>query len=175
MGVASIRARTARQAEQSIRTQQIHIAVVDLGLPLDASSACSSHRHSEEGGARILDMLRRLETPPPTVVVKSTRFTRDAHRDLAAALRSDAFAVVDRTSADVELMLKVLQRCMERFYQGRWPGMHAGSTPCSGPTRSIAHPANAPERGQSGNMNGGGGGGAGGSHRLMRLFGLDFV
>jgi hypothetical protein len=41
---------------------------------------------------------------------------------MSAALRSDAFAIVDRRSADVELMLKVLQRALERFYQGRWPG-----------------------------------------------------
>ncbi len=119
MGVESMRARTAKQAEQVIRSQPIHIAVVDLGLPLD--STCSNG-NTDEAGCRVLDMLRRLESPPPTVVVRSTRASRDAHRDLKAALRFDAFAVVDRTSADVELMLKVLQRCLERFYDGRWPG-----------------------------------------------------
>src|SRR6185503_14369303 len=35
MGVHSVRARSARQAEQVIRTIPVHIAVVDLGLPLD--------------------------------------------------------------------------------------------------------------------------------------------
>jgi len=63
-----------------------------------------------------------MAAPPPVVVVRSPRTIRDMNRDMCAALRCDAFAVVDRRSADVELMLKVLQRCMERFYHGRWPG-----------------------------------------------------
>lgn len=115
MGVSSLRARTARQAEAAIRSAQIHIAVVDLGLPLDVG--CSS----EEGGPRILELLRRLDAPPPTVVVRSPRSSREMTRDLTAALRCDAFAVVDRRSADVELMLRVMQRCLDRHYQGRWP------------------------------------------------------
>lgn len=118
-GVEALRARTARQAEQAIRSRPIHIAVVDLGLPMDAP--CAGHHGHDEAGCRVLDLLRRLEAPPPTVIVRSTRAARDAARDFNAALRFDAFAVVDRASADVELMLKVLQRCMERFYQGRWP------------------------------------------------------
>jgi DNA-binding NarL/FixJ family response regulator len=120
MGVESMRARTARQAEQVIRSQPIHIAVVDLGLPLDAPTGSHHHPH-DEAGCRVLELLRRLDSPPPTVIVRSTRAAREATRDLNAALRFDAFAVVDRTSADVELMLKILQRCLERFYQGRWP------------------------------------------------------
>jgi len=116
MGVTSLKARTARQAEQVIRTSPVHVAVVDLGLPLDFGAP------SDEGGCRILDLLQRLSSPPPVVVVRSPRATPEMRRDMCAALRHDAFAVVDRRSADVELMLKVLQRCMERFYHGRWPG-----------------------------------------------------
>ena len=125
LGVQSMQARTARQAEQVIRTNPIHIAVVDLGLPLDVPARrCGGehHHHHEEAGCRILDLLRRMESPPPTVIVRSTRASREAARDLTAALRFNAFAVVDRTSADAELMLKVLQRCLDRCYQGRWPG-----------------------------------------------------
>ena len=40
---------------------------------------------------------------------------------LAAALRNDAFAVVDRAGADLEQMLRILQRALQRFYEGRWP------------------------------------------------------
>lgn len=123
LGVRSMQARTARQAEQVIRTNPIHIAVVDLGLPLDVPGGrCGGGHHYEEAGCRILELLRRMESPPPTVIVRSTRASREAARDLAAALRFNAFAVVDRTSADAELMLKVLQRCLDRCYQGRWPG-----------------------------------------------------
>ena len=115
MGVHSLKASTVHQAEKVIRLSEVHIAVVDLGLPIDA-------RHpQQEGGSRILELLSRLENPPPTVIVKSTRSTRDTTRDITAALRFDAFAVVDRTSADVEMMLKILQRALDRFYRGRWP------------------------------------------------------
>lgn len=121
MGVHSLRVRTAREAERAIRTNPVHIAVVDLGLPLDSSSSTPAPA-SEEAGPRVLELLRRLESPPPTVVVQQARSARDANRHMSAALRCDAFAVVDRAAADVELMLKVLQRCMQRFYHGRWPG-----------------------------------------------------
>jgi hypothetical protein len=107
----------------------VHIAVVDLGLPLDAAHSTpagggggAAAVHGEEAGPRVLELLRRLESPPPTVIVQQSRSTRDASRHRSAALRCDAFAVVDRAAADVELMLKVLQRCLQRFYQGRWPG-----------------------------------------------------
>lgn len=118
MGVTALRARTCRQAEQVIRTTPVHVAVVDLGLPIDGVN------HGDEGGARILDLLKRLESPVPTVIVRSHRTSRDMTREMTAALRFDAFAVVDRRSADIELMLKVLQRAMDRFYHGRWPGEH---------------------------------------------------
>lgn len=143
MGVTCVRATTAREAEHVIRTLPVHIAVVDLGLPMDAPSLSTSLPRSvqsrpvqappaptsrpepepsnEEAGSRILELLRRLDAPPPTVVVKSPRAAADARRDMAAALRCDVFAVVDRTSADLEVMLKVLHRCFDRFYQGRWP------------------------------------------------------
>lgn len=117
MGVTALRARTCRQAEQVIRSTPggVHVAVVDLGLPIDFGAP------SDEGGSRILDLLKRLESPVPTVIVRSPRTSRDMTREMTAALRFDAFAVVDRRSADIELMLKVLQRAMERFYHGRWP------------------------------------------------------
>lgn len=123
LGVASHKARTARDAERVIRSTPIHVAVVDLGLPLDFGSP------SDEAGARLLDVLSRLDAPPPVVVVRSPRSSREAAREMSAALRFDAFAVVDRRSADVELMLKILQRAMERFYQNRWP--HADDPPPS--------------------------------------------
>ncbi len=125
MGVHSLRVRTAREAERAIRSNPVHIAVVDLGLPLDAAHstpAGAATHQGEEAGPRVLELLRRLDSPPPTVVVQQSRSARDASRHMSAALRCDAFAVVDRAAADVELMLKVLQRCLQRFYHGRWPG-----------------------------------------------------
>lgn len=168
LGISSVWARSAREAERVIRTRTVHIAIVDLGVPLDGrcghggvgmggiggaagnrrdqspvSSSkwpapidpsevplhhpIPSHPHDdhdpsrEHAGTRILDLLRRLETPPPTVILKDPHYSRDEARHLRAALHHDAFAVLDRAGADAEQMLKVLMRVMQRFYQGRWP------------------------------------------------------
>jgi DNA-binding response OmpR family regulator len=119
MGVRSLRASSGRQASEVLRDNQVHIAVVDLGLPLNEGDP-----DSEEAGPRLLDLLLRLPEPPPTVVVKRSRTHRDACREMAAALRCGAFAVIDRPrdSSDLEILLGVLSRCLSRFYQGRWPG-----------------------------------------------------
>lgn len=128
MGVISHRADTGREATQVIRSVPIHIAIVDLGLPLDRSARQAANTenasHTEEGGARLLELLFRLPEPPPTVVVKRSRTHRDDCREIAAALRAGAFAVMDRPTEnhDLETMLEVLRRCLVRFYQGRWPG-----------------------------------------------------
>ncbi|MEM7755987.1 MAG: hypothetical protein AAF297_10170 [Planctomycetota bacterium] len=129
MGVRSLRAGSAREAQDVIRGFQVHIAVVDLGLPLDGLSGSGSGQPAgtpgaEEAGPRLLDLLARLDAPPPTVVVKRRRALRDEQREIAAALAHGAFAVVDRprTTHELELMLEVLRRCLRRHYRDRWPG-----------------------------------------------------
>lgn len=119
MGVRSHRAASAREATRVIETIPIHVAVVDLALPLDAP--CD---RAEEAGPRLLELLARTATRPPTVVVKRARTTRDDQRELAAALRAGAFAVIDRPhdTHELEGMLDVLRRVLTRHYRGRWPG-----------------------------------------------------
>jgi DNA-binding NarL/FixJ family response regulator len=149
MAVVSHRACCGLEATRVIASVPIHIAVVDLGLPLrapdaaarthDAASGAASGAAdapaasaspapspiaSEEGGIRLLEVLARQAEPPPTVVVKRGLTHRDDSRELAAALRAGAFAVIDRPrdAADLESMLDVLRRCLLRYYRGRWPG-----------------------------------------------------
>jgi CheY-like chemotaxis protein len=128
MGITSLRAASGCQARRVIQTHRIHIAVVDLGLPLDEpGQTCPDREHApdlDEGGPRLLELLARLEQPPPVIAVKRRRSERDDVRDLNAALRLGAFAVVDRPKelGDLNLILNVLRRCLERHYQGRWPG-----------------------------------------------------
>jgi DNA-binding response OmpR family regulator len=118
MGVQALRAGTGHEATEVIRTYQVHVAVVDLALPLDDSPT------AQESGPRILDLLARLDQPPPTVVVHRGRTQRDAARELSAALRAGVFAVIDRPcgTQGVEVLLEVLRRVLRRHYQGRWPG-----------------------------------------------------
>lgn len=120
MGVVSHRAGTGREASRVIQSLRIHIAVVDLALPLEATADAPD---LAEGGSRLLEVLSRLEEPPPVVAVKRRRTHRDDAREMAEALRLGAFAVVDRPRElhELDMMLDVLRRCLERHYRGRWP------------------------------------------------------
>jgi hypothetical protein len=127
MGVRSHVAQSGRQASRLIAANPIHVAVVDLGLPLDETVNPARGEEAEwaEGGPRLLELLARLSEPPPVVAVKRSRTHRDDTRDIAAALRLGAFAVVDRPhdAAGLNLMLEVLRRCLEKHYNGGWPRM----------------------------------------------------
>ncbi len=128
MGVRSLRAASGREATLVIRAHSVHIAVVDLGLPLDAAGTPrpgGDDAPVEEGGTRLLEVLSRLSAPPPTVVVKRSLARRDDSREIAAALRLGAFAVIDRPRepGDLEILLEVLRRVLRRHYRGRWPGI----------------------------------------------------
>lgn len=124
MGIRSLHAPTARHASDYIQNHQIHVAVVDLGLPMDAAPGSAS----QEAGPRLLKILAKLDHPPPTLVVKRTRSSRDDQREIAAALRAGAFAVLDRPrdQRDLEIVLGVLRRVLTRHYAGRWPDASAG-------------------------------------------------
>lgn len=123
MGVRSFRASSGAEAAQVLRSTPIHAAVVDLRLPLDKCAAREPVESApSEGGERLLEILRRLEAPPPTVVVTRDRTPRERMRELHHALRHGAYAVVLGSAADAEQMLRVLQRLVTRYYQNRWPG-----------------------------------------------------
>ncbi len=119
MGIQSHIASSADAAQRVIESNPIHIAVVDLALPLDDCPG-----EPEEAGTRVLNLLSRLASPPPTIVIKRKKTAREDAREMNAALRSGAFAVVDRPHAqrEIESLLEVLRRCMDRYYQNRWPG-----------------------------------------------------
>lgn len=123
MGVLTRCVRSGREATDAIRGMTVHAAVVDLTLPFERAAdhpACPTG--TEEGGARLLDLFARVDSPPPIIVVREARHARDDARDLASALRHGVFAVVDRP-VNMELMLEVLRRLLMRHYRGQWPGM----------------------------------------------------
>lgn len=123
MGVRSLQAGSGREASRFIEHEPIHIAVVDLALPFDSMPQAGGQQM--EAGPRLLDVLSRLKSPPPTVVVKRRKTVRDDQRELSASLRAGAFAVIDRphTTGDLESLLDVLRRILHRHYAGRWPGV----------------------------------------------------
>lgn len=134
MGIQTMEAETAEEAEALIRTQPIHIAVVDLEIPLRASGA------SQPSGIRILQLLRRLDSPPPTIVVRPRQATRrEDARGLIDSLRDGAFAVLDRPMR-LESLLDTLRRALRRHYQDLWPA-----------TQRLGHNT-APTRGPQGDV-----------------------
>ena len=124
MGVRAWRAASGDEASRLIRSVPVHIAVVDLALPLHGPDPDST---SEEGGGRILELLARLEQPPPTVVVKRRRTGREDARQLASALQAGVFAVLEQP-VNLETALEVMRRVLNRHYADRWPGRHAPTT-----------------------------------------------
>jgi len=143
LGVRSITVSSGEEATEVIRSVRVHIAVVDLAIPMQrlgageggsgASGAGASAGAGRVAGAgagefqrasagpRVLQLLRRLDAPPPTVVVRAPpAAVRESARILAEALREGAFAVLDRPVA-LEAMLEVLRRILRRHYADAWP------------------------------------------------------
>ncbi|HRP62742.1 MAG TPA: hypothetical protein PK400_05565 [Phycisphaerales bacterium] len=116
MGIRSIRVHSGEEATEVIDTTRIHIAVVDLAIPLRRETP-----QTAPCGSRILKLLSRLTAPPPTVVVRPPQSAaRESVRSLADALRDGAFAVLDRP-VELERMLEVMRRVLRRHYAGHWP------------------------------------------------------
>ncbi len=115
MGISSIRVTSGEGAARVISDHPIHIAVVDLTIPLAQGGP------ARPGGPRILQLLRRLDRPPPTVVIRPRQaVARDSARSLAAALREGAFSVVDQP-IHLETLLEVLRRILRKHYADVWP------------------------------------------------------
>ena len=113
IGNDCLRADTADEATTLIQIQQVHIAVIDLRSPLDRSADGAS-------GERVLKLLRRMDSPPPTVVVRPRPATlRGATRGLSSALREGAYTVMDGP-IKIEPMLEVLRRIVRRHYSDHW-------------------------------------------------------
>jgi len=120
MGVHCLEARTGSEAEDVLRRERIHVAVVDVSVPMTDGVL-----GAEASGSRILQILRRLDQPPPTVVVRPAQPSqREATRSLQALLAEGAFAVLDRPFP-VESLLETLRRILQRHYAGTWPTGHA--------------------------------------------------
>ncbi|MFG0330305.1 MAG: hypothetical protein ACF8PN_10440 [Phycisphaerales bacterium] len=128
MGIVTFRVESGVEAADLIESAPVHIAVVDLNLPLDrreARTAAVTHT----GGARILQLLRRLEDPPPTVVVRRPVDKAAANqRTLHQALREGAFSVLDAPVA-LEQILGIMRRILQRHYADRWPSEWSGGHP----------------------------------------------
>lgn len=114
LGINSVVAGSVDEASDVIGSVAVHIAVVDWTIPM-------SPGEPRPAGGRVLQLLRRLEPSPPTVIVRPPQpEARVSARGLTDALREGAFAVVDRP-IQLETMLEVMRRVVRRHYKDHWP------------------------------------------------------
>ena len=120
LGIDCHRCRSGIEATEFLRgaagRTPVHIAIVDLSIPMEPGCP-----RAVPAGPRVLQLLRRLDQPPPTVVVRPPQpDSRDSARGLSDALREGAFAVIDGP-VRLENMLEVLRRVVRRHYRDHWP------------------------------------------------------
>ncbi|HAW95177.1 MAG TPA: hypothetical protein DCX60_02770 [Phycisphaerales bacterium] len=115
MGVRCLEARCGRDAADLVAREEIHIALVDLEMPMESDG------DPRPAGHRVLQLLRRMDPAPPVVLVRPPQPSRrDSVRGLNDALREGVFAVLDRPLG-LEPMLETLRRVVRRHYADRWP------------------------------------------------------
>jgi CheY-like chemotaxis protein len=125
-GVAAYVARTGREAIQMAEQFEIHAAVIDLSTPLDVNTPNNptvfpSTTPSPAANFWLLELFRRLPNKPPVVVVRGPMYNqRQVEQLLREALRLGVFSVVNKP-VELEQILTVFQRLLDRQYQGSWP------------------------------------------------------
>jgi DNA-binding response OmpR family regulator len=122
-GIQCYRAESGDEASDVIRRARVHIAVIDLSIPMHPMSpqARAAGSRSVPAGPRVLQLLRRLEQPPPTIVVRPRQADEsESARTLMDALRDGAFCVLD-DPVPIESMLQALERVVRRHYRDHWP------------------------------------------------------
>lgn len=120
-GIQCLRAKTGDEVSDVVRRSEVHIAVIDLSIPMHARSTEENSPRTVQAGPRVLQLLRRLDHPPPTILVRPRQVDpSESNRILAEALRDGAFTVLD-DPVPVETMLQALERCVRRYYRDHWP------------------------------------------------------
>lgn len=144
-GVRSFTVRTSREAMDLVESVEIHAAVIDLDTPpgtISRRTAQPAGRLSGDalaGGLWLLDLLRRAQQRPPVVVVSDIRLApAQTQRLLAEALRLGAFSVLQRPS-ELDELLAVMRRLLDRQYRGQWPSATQPPHPGGEPPRDPPH------------------------------------
>lgn len=115
LGVRCLEARCGRDAARLVEQEEIHIALIDLELPMEANG------DKRAAGEKVLQLLRRVKPTPPVVLVRPAQPSRrESVRGLSDALREGVFAVLDRPLG-IETMLETLRRVVRRHYSDQWP------------------------------------------------------
>ena len=122
-GVAAYVARSGVEAIDLVERVDIHAAVIDMNTPAGQGrfTFTAPQQSSEPAGIWLMELIRRLPNRPPIVVVKRRAASDPAvRRMLQAALRLGAFSVMHKP-VELEQLLDVFRRLVDRRYRGAWP------------------------------------------------------
>lgn len=127
-GVAAYVVPTGRQALELAGQLEFHAAVIDLGTPIGSLEGLNkadprlprTSAHAA-AGVWLLELIRRLPNQPPVVVVNGPAVSdAEVARSLSQALKLGAFSVLHKP-IELEHLLAVFQRLVDRRYAGAWP------------------------------------------------------
>lgn len=125
-GVQAHLAHTGREAVALADRFQFHAVVVDVGTPVDRTAV--STVTAPPGGLWLLDLFQRMPNRPPVVLITSPMYSqRQLQRLLTESLRLGAFCVLNKP-IELEQLLAVFRKLLDRTYRGAWPGADVEST-----------------------------------------------
>jgi CheY-like chemotaxis protein len=129
-GVVSYTAHSGREAMAITGRVEIHAAVLDLATPLEESDEFGE----SEAGFWLIELFRRLPGRPPIIIVHNAAYSQKMlGRLMHEALRLGAFSVLNKP-VELERLLAVFQRLVDRQYRGAWPGSSPTPPEASQPT-----------------------------------------
>jgi CheY-like chemotaxis protein len=105
-GVATLSARSGREALDLVQQRPVHVVVLDQQMP-------------QLGGLQVIKLMREMRrggATPPAILLANQLTTHLLHE----ALGMHVFSVLSKP-VDFNLLLDTLARVMRRHYEGRWP------------------------------------------------------
>ncbi len=115
LGVQAEIAADSKEALAILESTPIHAAVIDLNTPAPQAG------DSTGGGLYLLQVIQRLPSKPPVVVINSHSYSqKQSGRMLNQALDLGAFSVIN-WPVQIDTLLSTFQRLIERAYDNTWP------------------------------------------------------
>lgn len=103
-GVTTLVARTGREAVDMVRSQRVHLVVLDVQMP-------------QLGGLQALKLMREIVKSPPPAILLADRLTNNLMRE---ALGMGVFSVMPKP-VELNRLLDSMARIIRRYYESRWP------------------------------------------------------
>lgn len=135
-GITAYVAKSGEEAIEIAGRLEFHAAIIDLATPLvgpavgGGSGSGAKAGSREAAGLKLLELFHRLPHHPAMVVIHPPAYQHEADRVLREALRLGAFSVLLKP-VEIEQLLGVFRRLLDRRYQGAWPPPRPRTSPAN--------------------------------------------